>query len=217
MVPSLGGRIWSPGELGQPIIVLTGLTASGKTELLRRLGSRGEQILDLEHLARHRGSAFGNLGRQPQPRHRDFQAQVRTVVSQARPDRLLWVEDEGDFIGSVGLPPELTSALRQAPGIQVTDAPQARIARILAGYGQHPLAAWQSAATSIAARLGPARTELIRSALADQDLAAAIQVLLSYYDAGYSHRVAALGRPVLGTVSPGELDAARALAANLAG
>src|SRR5580765_5852696 len=42
-----------------PVILLTGFTGSGKSEILRALKDRGEQILDLEKLANHKGSAFG--------------------------------------------------------------------------------------------------------------------------------------------------------------
>ena len=44
------------------MIVLGGLTGSSKTYILRYLKSAGHQIIDLEGLANHKGSAFGALG-----------------------------------------------------------------------------------------------------------------------------------------------------------
>jgi tRNA 2-selenouridine synthase len=59
------------GEDGVPpptrVVVLGGCTGSGKTEVLHVLRAKGEQVLDLEGLANHRGSAFGAVGQLPQP------------------------------------------------------------------------------------------------------------------------------------------------------
>jgi tRNA 2-selenouridine synthase len=195
------------------IVVLTGLAGAGKTELLRRLAARGEAVLDLEALAGHRGSAFGNLGGTPQPRHRAFQDAVRRVLAAAPPDRPLWTEDEGDYIGSVGLPPELVAAMRVAPCVEVATALDARVARILDGYGTQPIAAWRGAVARVAPRLGAGRAGRVRAALAAQDLEAAVRVLLDYYDTGYLHRSRTLGRRVLATVTPTDVDAALAAAA----
>src|SRR3954470_5151477 len=57
---------------GAYIAVLTGLSGAGKTELLAALAAAGEPVLDLEAMARHRGSAFGGIGRAPQPSHAEF-------------------------------------------------------------------------------------------------------------------------------------------------
>ena len=42
--------------------ILGGYTGSGKTELLKTLKEKGETIIDLEGIANHKGSAFGNIG-----------------------------------------------------------------------------------------------------------------------------------------------------------
>ena len=54
-------------ESPMKIILLGGYTGSGKTELLLQLNEAGEQIVDLEGLANHKGSAFGALGQPDQP------------------------------------------------------------------------------------------------------------------------------------------------------
>ena len=53
--------------------VIGGYTGSGKSEILRALGRRGEQIIDLEALASHKGSVFGGLMMPPQPTTEQFQ------------------------------------------------------------------------------------------------------------------------------------------------
>ena len=54
------------------MIILGGMTGSSKTHILRNLKSRGQQIIDLEQIANHKGSAFGALGQKPQPSTEQF-------------------------------------------------------------------------------------------------------------------------------------------------
>ena len=47
--------------------ILGGCTGAGKTEILEALSRKGEQVIDLEKLARHKGSAFGSIGEEEPP------------------------------------------------------------------------------------------------------------------------------------------------------
>ena len=60
-------------ERRRRVIILGGLTGSGKTRLLIELHRAGEQIIDLERLASHRGSAFGGINEPPQPTVEQFE------------------------------------------------------------------------------------------------------------------------------------------------
>lgn len=206
MVASLGRRTTT-------FVVVAGPAGSGKTELLHSLSAVGEQVLDLEGLARHNGSAFGNLGAQHQPSHTEFQNAVRSRLVQFAPTRPVWIEDEGEYLGSVGLPDELISAIRCGACLEVSDTTVGRIGRILREYGRFSLDQWHCAVNRIAPRLGTARTAAVRAALQDDDRSAAIPILLDYYDAGYAHRSAGLNRPVLGAIRAGDLIEARRLVA----
>ena len=46
---------------GLRFVVICGATGSGKSRLLQHLAATGAQVLDLEKLARHRGSVLGGL------------------------------------------------------------------------------------------------------------------------------------------------------------
>ena len=52
--------------------VISGLTGAGKTRVLLLLKDVGEQVVDLEGLANHRGSAFGGIGQPNQPSTEQF-------------------------------------------------------------------------------------------------------------------------------------------------
>jgi hypothetical protein len=120
------------------------------------------------------------------------------------------VEDEGEYIGSVGLPPELIALMRAAPHLRITDTTSNRVDRIVAEYGVHPVADWLAALDRIAGRLGEP-VAAVRSALTAGDPHRAVSMLLAYYDRGYAHRPAPTG-PLLGVVGPGSAEARTASA-----
>lgn len=96
--------------------MLAGPTGSGKTRLLQALAARGAQVVDLEALARHRGSVLGDWpGGLPQPSQKAFDTALVEALARLDPSRPVWVEAESRRIGSVQLPLELSAALAAAP------------------------------------------------------------------------------------------------------
>ena len=55
------------------LIVIGGMTGSGKTDILLEMLEQGHQVLDLEGYANHKGSAFGMLGQEKQPSSEQFE------------------------------------------------------------------------------------------------------------------------------------------------
>jgi tRNA 2-selenouridine synthase len=179
------------------IVVLAGLAGSGKTELLRHLAARGEQVLDLEALASHRGSAFGGIGMPPQPSHVEFLSAVRARLHLADPRRALWVEDEGPFIGSVGLPAELQQRIASAPVVELETPFDDRVARIQATYHDADPQLLVQALARSRRRLGSRLADAAAAQVWRGDLSGAIALVLPYFDASYRHRAAAYGRGAL--------------------
>lgn len=124
--------------------VLCGLTGSGKTYLLQRLRSRGEQVLDLEGLANHRGSLLGQVWEErpePQPSQKYFESLLLPVLQSFNPQRSVWVESESNKIGEVHVPNQLWQALKQANCVEVEVAIAARVDWLLQEYPhliEHP-------------------------------------------------------------------------------
>ena len=102
--------------------ILGGYTGSGKTELLHALKQQGLPVVDLEGIARHKGSAFGSIGMPVQPTQEMFenllseallfQAGVKTDLPLQIP---VWLEDESQRIGHVNLPGMIWKTMRQSP------------------------------------------------------------------------------------------------------
>lgn len=187
------------------ITVLDGLTGTGKTQLLRELAARGEAVLDLEALAQHRGSAFGDGGEQPT--HRVFQRRVDAALAEATSASRLWIEYSGPFLGSVGLPPELFAAMERAPRIVLTRPREERIARIARDQSLRPVPALLASIRTVLPRAGRERSEAAVRALTDGAIETAVGLMLEYYDAAYERRLARAER--IATVpmdcAPGEL------------
>ncbi len=114
--------------------VICGLTGSGKSALLRELESRGAQVLDLEHLARHRGSVLGNLPSDAQPSQKMFDSRVWAMLTGFNPARRVYVEAESRKIGNLRVPEPLMNAMRISPCILLRAAMPARVNLLLREY-----------------------------------------------------------------------------------
>ena len=99
------------------MIVLGGLTGSSKTYILRYLKSVGQQIIDLEGLANHKGSAFGALGEMPQPSTEQFANNLFDEWKRNDNNLPFWVEDESRNIGTVFIPDSFYENMQNAPTI----------------------------------------------------------------------------------------------------
>jgi tRNA 2-selenouridine synthase len=104
--------------------VLVGPTGCGKTRVLQALADAGEQVLDLESLANHRGSLIGGIPGLPQPSQKHFDSLLLHAMQALDPSRVVWLEGESKRIGKVQLPTALYEALLAAPTVGV-DAPMA--------------------------------------------------------------------------------------------
>jgi len=109
--------------------VVCGPTNCGKTRLLHELARQGEQVLDLEGLAVHKGSLLGDVPGQPQPTQKTFDSRVLDVLRRLDPARPVWVEAESRKVGRLLVPEELTAAMRRAPTLHLS-APMAERVRL---------------------------------------------------------------------------------------
>src|SRR5256886_17645598 len=112
-------------------VVIHGPTGSGKSRYLKNLQRSGEQVLDLEELAAHRGSVLGNLPDRPQPSQKWFESQLLAALSALDPARTVYVEGESRKIGQVQVPEGLISRMRASPCILLETDLETRVTLLL--------------------------------------------------------------------------------------
>ncbi len=115
-----------------PVVVLDGNTGSAKTEVLNRLPARGIQVIDLEGLANHRGSLFGNMG--DQPSQKAFEGRLAVALARLDPARPVVIEAESSKVGEVRLPPRLWRAMVAAPRVAIAATRGARAQYLVRAY-----------------------------------------------------------------------------------
>ncbi len=175
-------------------IVLGGQTGAGKTRILHALREAGQQILDLEALANHKGSAFGSLGEAPQPTHEHFTNLLYDALFALDFSRRIWVESESKAIGKVQIPNELWRHICAAPMIEIQIPLEQRLANLVVLYGAYPKAQLAEAFRRIAKRLGGLRLHQALEALEANDYAQAATIALEYYDKAYQLSLSAMNR-----------------------
>lgn len=174
-------------ETPQNVIILGGMTGSGKTHVLHKLKEQGEQVIDLEGLAHHKGSAFGSLGEKPQPTNEHFENQIAYLLKDMDPQRPVWLEDESINIGKNKIPDALFRQMRSAPVVEIKVPQKKRIQQLVADYSQYPIDKLKESVVKIERRLGGLRTKQALEALDEEDYELVADLTLMYYDKTYKH------------------------------
>lgn len=176
------------------ILVLGGMTGSGKTDILHEMASLGCQVIDLEGLAQHRGSVFGGLGMAQQPNNERMENMLYAQWAEMDFSRPIWLEDEDRRIGSVTLPQEFFDQISTGR-LVVLDMPKTlREARLLRMYTEE-IQDEQLSQTllellgRIRKRLGDQTWRACVEALSEQRYQEAIAGVLEYYDRTYTHQL----------------------------
>lgn len=169
-----------------PFRVLTGPTGSGKTERLHQLKEQGEQVLDLEALANHKGSVFGCLGAQPS--NEQFENDMAYVLGSFSLEKPIWVENESRMIGSCKIPDPIYAQMREAPLTEVLCTEKEREARLLREYGSLSSAELIQGVLRLKKRLGEQRAKEIVETIRAGELHKALITLLPYYDRTYAFK-----------------------------
>ncbi len=121
-------------EEWQPIYVLRGLTGVGKTRVLAVLDERSYPVIDLEGMANHRGSAFGNLGLEPQPSQKMFEALLWDRLDELADSAYLLTEGESLHIGRIVVPKTFHRAMQVQTSLWLNASLETRTRVILEEY-----------------------------------------------------------------------------------
>ena len=114
--------------------VIAGRTGSAKSRVLVALQTLGAQTLDLERLARHRGSVLGEMPGEPQPTQKMFESLLWHALRHLDPEQPVFVEAESRKVGNVQIPGALIDAMRGAPCLMLDVPEPVRVAFLLGEY-----------------------------------------------------------------------------------
>lgn len=181
------------GELLQSenwrFIVLGGYTGCGKTDILNALSEQGEQVVDLEEMAQHKGSAFGGIGQSEQPTTEMFENELHALVRSFDPARPVWCEGESITIGQVYIPNPFFLLMQQAAFVFFEIPEEQRLIRLVKEYGTYPAEQLSNAFRKITRRLGGENTTNALNYLETGHIKEAATIALHYYDKCYRHAI----------------------------
>jgi tRNA 2-selenouridine synthase len=165
--------------------IVGGYTGSGKTLVIQQLHKSGFQVVDLEDLAKHKGSAFGAIANQMQPTVEQFENNLFEVWRKLDYRQTIWLEDESHNIGGVNLPMNLFNQMRNSP-LYFLDIPKEERARFLVSeYANTDTGSLTESIRKISKRLDGQKTKEAYEFLNVGNFYEVAFLVLNYYDKTY--------------------------------
>jgi len=153
--------------------------------VLRTLVQKGEQVIDLESLAHHKGSAFGGLDMPPQPTTEQFQNNLFEAILKLDASKRIWIEDESIAIGKIFLPQPFWLQMNISPVVEMIVPKETRINRLVKEYGSANKEEFLEAMERVTRKLGGQHFNTAKEKLLQNDMPAVMDILLTYYDKAY--------------------------------
>ena len=172
-------------EKSYQLCILGGMTGSGKTLLLQQLQLMGHQVIDLEELAQHQGSAYGSLNKLVQPTQEQFENNLGQQLNLLDRKKLTWVENESISIGKRFIPKPFFEQMLKAVMVDLQIDNQQRLEKLLKEYGTLDKEFLIASTQRIGKHLGPEQTKHAIAAIGENDMREFIRLLLVYYDKTY--------------------------------
>jgi tRNA 2-selenouridine synthase len=189
------------------IIVVGGMTGSGKTDVLKQIARTDEQVIDLEGLANHRGSAFGAIGMPPQPTTEQFSNLLFNEIVALDPKKRIFLEDESLNIGSVFMPEDFYNRIRESRVLALMCDVKTRMPRLLEEYGKMPEEMLENSINRIRKRLGGKDADEALKSIRDDNMERAIEIVLSYYDKFYTYGLSRRDKSMVTSIETDSGDA----------
>ena len=172
--------------------VIAGMTGSGKTRILQEIGALGQQILDLEGLAIHRGSVLGNEPNIEQPSQKGFETNLWDVLNKLDPSKIVFVESESKKVGGLHIPDPLMERIREGQCIELRSNTATRVSWLLREY-QHFLSnpdSFKQKLGLLTSRYGKVQIAKWHEAIDAGDFEGLVEELLvMHYDPSYQSSI----------------------------
>ncbi len=165
--------------------ILGGYTGSGKTHILENLRILGQQVINLEQIANHKGSAFGGIDQPKQPTVEQFENNLFEEFRHLDIGQPIWVEDESHNIGGVKIPIDLFNQIRTQTVYFLNIPQQERVKHLVEEYGHCDPEMLEESITRISKRLGGLAVKEALDFLSEKNYREVAQRTLHYYDKSY--------------------------------
>jgi tRNA 2-selenouridine synthase len=192
--------------------ILCGLTGTGKTHILHQLAQRGEQILDLEKIATHRGSLLGQEWQEtpiPQPSQKHFESLLLKELQKLDINKTVWIESESNKIGEIYLPLTLWKKMKQASCIEIQLPLAARVEWLLQEYSNlaSNLEFLKNKLLMLKNRFGREKIEQWHRLIDERKLKILVEDLLeSHYDSAYRRSLERIYQKIEKVISISDLS-----------
>lgn len=172
--------------------VIAGMTGSGKTRILQEIGALGQQILDLEGLAIHRGSVLGNEPNIEQPSQKGFETNLWNAFNALDSSKIVFVESESKKVGGLHIPDPLMNRIRESKCIELRSSTNTRVSWLLREY-EHFLSnpeSFKEKLSLLTSRYGKVQIEKWHQEIDAGDFAGLVEELLVvHYDPSYQSSI----------------------------
>jgi tRNA 2-selenouridine synthase len=167
------------------IFVLGGYTGSGKTQILQVMKRKGHQVIDLETLANHKGSAFGAIGTGEQPSSEQFENNLFWEWKDMDFSKPIWIEDESHRLGNINIPMSFFRLISEKPVFFLDVPKQARAKFLVEEYAGKNKDALADSLHRISKRLGGMNIRRALDLLEKENYYEVAYIALTYYDKLY--------------------------------
>lgn len=187
-----GYRNWMKDQIDTlplpPFHVLNGHTGNGKTHILRELKDEGYPVIDLEGMARHRGSIFGQIGLEPS-NQRMFNLLLGEELLRFQDESYILIEGESSRIGKVVIPDRIYQHKEDSLQLFIDLPIEERVKIILDDYSPDDYhEEFVDSFNRIKRRIHTPVSKTTELALEQKDYPEAVRNLLThYYDPHYTY------------------------------
>lgn len=169
------------------LILIGGKTGSGKTDILKKLAETSTQIVDLENIARHKGSAFGSINEEKQNPQQVFENTLFHQMNETDPTLPIIMENESQNIGYNKIPSGLWNNMKKSIILKLNIPLELRLQKLVTDYTTANIQELKNGVLKIAQQLGPMNTKNCLHYLDNGNLTDVARLSLLYYDKAYDY------------------------------